>query len=237
MIHKNLNWVICMNNRNRQIDEFLKYFRDIALQNPGYRFSKENIYSELTNLGLPRSEKKLRIDNLFSRWVQHFKNDSNCNVFVSQNWRYFCQFVSKDGLAKQAREHLKIYIPLDSLHIENGAKEIFEFLSKENISHLSKIGSHVRFDDIVVRLIEPKDVAKLVNFINNNKYIQEGLLPANPFAYSINGIAMAVDGYLSFNSTVASLVQFYINNKIDKGILNTVGVEDFYQFVNILHHL
>lgn len=221
-----------MNDRKRRIDEFLKYFRDIALQNPHYRLSQRNVYGELTALGVPPSEKRAEIDHHFSGWMRHFRNDPNCSVFVSPNWQYFCQFISKDGLARSAEEHIKIYVPLDAAHIDRGAKEIFSFLSKEGISHLSKIGSHVRFDDVVIRLINPEDVSKLMNFINNNKYIQDGLMPANPFVFNLNGIPMAVDGSLSFNSTVASFVQLYINDKIDKNILDTVGVDDFYAFVN-----
>lgn len=220
-----------MNDRKRRIDEFLKYFRDIALQNPGYRLSQRNVYGELTSLGVPPSEKRAEIDQHFGEWMNYFRNDPNCNVFVSPNWRYFCQFVSNDGIARRANEHIKIYVPLDSAHINRGAKEIFSFLSKEGISHLSKIGSHVRFDDVVIRLVNPEDVSKLMNFINNNKYIQDGLMPANPFVFNLNGIPMAVDGSLSFNSTVASFVQIYINDKIDKNALDTVSVDDFYAFV------
>lgn len=224
--------MIFMNDRNRRIDEFLKYFRDIALQNPGFRLNHRNVYNELTRLGLPKNERNKEINHCFSRWIDDFKYDSNCDVFVSPDWQYFCQFISKDGLARRSSEHLKVYIPLDSVHIERGAKEVFEFLSKENISHLSKIGSHVRFDDIVVRLVNKEDVIKLVEFINNNKYIQEGLMLANPFTFSKDGIPMAVDGSLSFNSTVASLIEFYINDKIDNNALDIVGVDDFYQFVH-----
>ena len=68
-------------------------------------------------------------------------------------------------------------------------------------------------------------------FIKNNSYIQEGLLPANPFLFNLDGIAMAVDGKISYNSTVATLIQLYINQKISSQSLGTVGVDDFYAFV------
>ena len=220
-----------MNDRQRKIDDFLKFFRDICKQNPDYELNHNNVYSELINLGLPDDEKKKLIEDSFNKWITHFENDPICNVFVSAHWQYFCQFISADNQANNADEHLKVYVPLDSEHVERGAIEIFEFLSNNNISHLSKIGKYIRFDNVVIRLINPEDLKKLLNFIDNNKYIQEGLLPANPFLFSLNGIPLASDGRLSFNSTIADLIKLYINDKAKNNILDTVGVEDFYDFV------
>lgn len=220
-----------MNDRKRRIDEFLKFIRDISLLTPEDEFNLNVIYYYLTELGVPEDEEHKRIDHHFDTWIEHFENDYNSRVFVAPNWRYFCQFISNDNSAAYSSEHLKIYVPLDSAHIERGAKEIFEFLSKAGISHLSKIGSQVRFDDVVIRLVDPEAVPLLMDFLNNNKYIQEGLMPANPFTFNINGIPMAVDGSLSFNSTIASMVLFYINDKKSKKTLETVSVDDFYKFV------
>lgn len=220
-----------MDDRKKRIDEFLKYFRDIMYQNSLDRLTLDNVYGELIRLGVPNTERNEKINDNFKNWIMHFQNNPNCNVFVDPKWSYFCQFISKDNLARNSDEHLKIYIPLDLEHIDRGAKEIFEFLSNNNISHVSKIGSHIRFDDIVVRLINPSDVKKVIEFINKNKYIQEGLLPANPFLYNVNGIPMAVDGRLSFNSTIASLIAIYINEKTEINRLDTVEVNDFYDFL------
>lgn len=220
-----------MYNKNNRIDEFLKYFRDIVLQNPDYILTKNNVYGELVRLGVPQNERQDKISFYFSNWIEYFKNDKKCEVFVDPKWTYFCQFISKDSLAQSSFDHLKVYVPLDSNHIEKGAKEIFKFLSDQNISHVSKIGSDVRFDDIVIRLVKPSDVEKLIQFVNNNKYIKEGLLPANPFTYSVNGISVAIDGWISFNSTISSLITLYINEKKVNNLLNTVGVDDFYSYV------
>ncbi len=220
-----------MNDRERKIDEFLKFFRDIAIQNPNHHFVQEEIYYHLTGFGLPPTENHKPIKYYFNNWIQHFEKDKNLRVFVDPNWSYFCQFTSADGKARSCNEHLKVYVPLDSNHLERGAKEIFEFLSKNGISHGSKIGSQVRFDDIVIRLVNPSDLSKLISFINDNSYIQEGLIPANPFAFNVNGIALAVDGALSYNATVSSMILFYINDKKSKNNLESINVNDFYNFV------
>ena len=224
-----------MNNKDKRIDEFLKYFRDIAYQNPDYRFSVNNIYNELTNLGTKNYGESERIDHLFPGWINHFCNHSNICVFNSPQWKYFCQFRNYNN-SNNPDENLKIYIPLDSEHIELGAKEIFEFLSSQNIIHESKIGSHIRFDDIVVRVNSIDDFLKVNDFIQKNEYIKEGLIEASPFAYSYQGLSLAVDGRLSYNATVAKLIKLYINNKIDIEALNEVNVDDFYKFIDIYYN-
>lgn len=220
-----------MSEKSKRVDNFLKYLRDIAIQNSNFHFNYSMIYHELVKLGVPDSQKEKSIEPLFNNWILHFQNDKNCDVFIDDDWKYFCQFVSSDNLEFSSNDYLKIYVPIDKNHIERGAKEIFEYLSKNNIYHVSKIGSDIRFDDIVIRLTKTDDVTKFVSFINNNKYICEGLLPPNPFLFDFNGIPMAIDGELSFNSTIATLIKLYLNNKIDNNYLNTVGVEDFYQFI------
>ena len=218
-----------MNDKNQRIEEFLAFFRDIAKENPDYVLTDKAVYDKLTGFGVLEGRK--RINENFEKWIEHFKRDYRCEVFVSPAWQYFCQFISTDRTAQYAGEHLKVYVPLDSAHIERGANEIFEFLSREGITHLSKIGSHVRMDDIVVRLVNPGDLEKLTNFVKNNQYIQEGLIKPNPFCFNNNGLAMAVDGNISFNSTVASLIALYINNHAKNNNLDNVNFNDFRNFV------
>ena len=244
------------NRRYKRIDEFLKRWAKIAKSNPNIEFNtksmKNAIYNELIRLGVDEKEKSVNLrdtkspqkfscnhyysyivnpDSAFNNWLQHFDKNNNIDVFVSPNWSYFCQFVSKDKTASIAKDHIKVYIPLDAKHIEEGAKQIFDFLSNNNIPHLSKIGKNIRFDDIVIRLVNKEDADKLINFVNNNKYIQNGLIEANPFAFNYNGIALACDGNLSYNDTIAGLIDMYIGQKKRENALNTVGLRNFYSYL------
>ena len=244
------------NRRYKRIDEFLKRWAKIAKSNPNIEFNtksmKNAIYNELIRLGVDEKDKSVNLrdtkspqkfscnhyysyivnpDSAFNNWLQHFDKNNNIDVFVSPNWSYFCQFVSKDKTASIAKDHIKVYIPLDAKHIEEGAKQIFDFLSNNNIPHLSKIGKDIRFDDIVVRLVNKEDADKLINFVNNNKYIQNGLIEANPFAFNNNGIALACDGNLSYNDTIAGLIDMYIGQKKRENTLNTVSYKDFYSYL------
>ena len=126
-----------MNTREQIIDDFLKFFRDLSLQNPLLPLDYEIIYKALTQLGVLSDYDcyffGCNIEHFFEYWIDHFKDVSNCNVFVQENWNSFCQFCSTDDEIKSSNEHLKVYVPLDLEHIKEGAVEIFEFLSKENI--------------------------------------------------------------------------------------------------------
>lgn len=219
-----------MNYRQNAIDTFLKYWRDIAAYNPNINITSNAIYQTLIQYGVPK-EKGGSIEDKFNKWISRFSGHSKINVFVSENWKYFCQFVSKDTRARQATDHYKVYVPLDKDHIEEGANQLFDFLSQNNISHVSKIGKVVRFDDIVIRLSNQTEFLKVMNYVTNNRYLQEGMIPANPFAASFNNIAVACDGRISYNSTVSSLISLYINSRKRNRNLNQVDTNDFYGFV------
>ena len=43
-----------------------------------------------------------------------------------------------------------MYIPLKPEYLYQGANELFAFMARGNIIHQLKIGSYIRFDDIVI---------------------------------------------------------------------------------------
>ena len=131
-----------------------------------------------------------------------------------------------------ANNHIKIYIPLDLDHVEFGAKLIFDFLEQNNISHVSKLGKRIRFDNIVVRLLKIEDAEKLIDFVSNNSFIRDGLIEANPFAFQKNGIALTVDGQISYNTTISNLIDLYIYSMRKQNKLDFVNTNDFYKFVH-----
>lgn len=125
---------------------------------------------------------------------------------------------------------------MDGEHIQEGTKMIFDFLAKNNITHLSKVSNRIRFDDVVVRLVNEQDVDKLMSFVKQNSYIQSGLISANPFAYNKDGIALACDGHLSYNDTVAKFISIYIASNKNNQTLNKVGKDDFYDFLIVYYN-
>lgn len=246
-------------NNDQRINEMLSFWAEVYRSNPNKEFSDNQFYHRLIFQDVKREDRSISLsdqpskddpnyvknyrkispicypNSTFNNWIQYYSDSPQTECFVSANWRYFCQFISKDNQARMAREHIKMYIPLDGNHIEKGAKMIFDFLEKNKISHLSKIGREIRFDNIVVRLINPEDAKKLIQFVSSNPYLQEGLIKPNPFAFQQNGIAMAVDGSLSFNQTVSQLLKAYMDYKRDSRSLNNVNVDEFYGFIRKLY--
>lgn len=221
-----------MYNKYQQIDDFLKMWRDVAMENPNFSFleHRKTVYHYLTRLGVSDYDQNLTInESIFPNWTKRFAKTENISCFVSKTWQYFCQFVNH---CNPSNDNIKVYIPLDSAHIYEGANMIFDFLAKNNIRHDSKIGKHIRFDDIVVRLDTVESAEELLNFINGNSYIKEGLIAPNPFAYSKDGIALACDGMLSYNETVANIISLYIENAKKTNTLDKIGIQNFYNFLN-----
>lgn len=220
-----------MNNRIKKIDDFLKYFRDVADKNPNYDISRNNIYYELTRFGV--FERERYYDNQmcgnFKYWVDTFQNNNNIDVFVDENWDYFCQFQSGD-LSKY-ENFINVYVPLDKNHIKDGVCLIFDFLSKSNIPHLSKIAKHIRNDGVVIKLINIDDALALQKFIDNTPYFKQGILPNNPFMINNKAISYTCDGLLSFNDVLSSYIKLYIDYHKRLNTLYLVGAQNFIEFI------
>ena len=193
-----------------------------------------NLFTQIYNLlvfhNTKREDRKhdLYEEGMFSRFCSAKR--SNTNAFLSSPHPYFCDFVSRDLKAMGTCDHIKVYVPLDYEHLERGANEIFAFLDENNISHRSKVGRRIRFDDLNIRLINKEDLEKLLTFIKNNKYIQEGLLKPNPFAYVCDNISLASDGSLSYNETVTNYIMLYLID-VHKNKKKNITIKDFYHFV------
>ncbi len=249
-------------NKRERVQEMLLEWREVFFKNLKQRFDKkettDKIYHDLLYRDVPHAERQadMSVDPslnhssyskdsktnspyaapgcAFNNWINYYANSNNTDVFIDNYLRSFCQFVSKDGRAKKAREHISVQIPLDRKHLEDGATLIFDFLDKNGISHKSKISKRVRNDDIVVKLINPDDVSKLIDFVSNNKYLQEGLLPANPYAFQKNGLALTVEGKLSYNNVVSELIGLFIEHY--KPMFEFIGEEDFYKYIESLYN-
>lgn len=240
-----------MNNYN-EIYRFLSFWKNIAKDNPQYKFGtgvfNNPIYKSLTLQGVDNSnsEYDLAYDEARNNGEKvvnpklysirdKFENDAFLYPFFEKQYCYYLNFVSNDDEIDYTSQQLKIYIPLDSQHIELGSKMIFDFISKNRIRSNSKIGSEIRFDDIVVRVLYIDDLKAIIDFVSNNEYIQEGLIKPNPFAFNYNGLALACDGNLSYNSVVAGLVDMYIGYKQNENI-NTVNPINFYKYLERIYN-
>lgn len=218
-----------MGDSRQRIDNFLKLMASGAMS--GYCIDKNTVYNNLIFLDIGVSD--VDISSIFNSWIKRFEGREDINVFVDPNWSYFCQFVSPgyNNNRNNIFYEVKLYIPLDREHIFEGANQLFDFLEKENIHHMSKVGKHIRFDDIVVRVDNSESANKIIDFVNNNPYLKEGSLPLNPFAAFEGNVSVAWDGNLSYNSVVSSWISEYINWERDSNNLSNVSYSRFYAYV------
>lgn len=197
-------------------------------------FNYRVVYNYLKTYKLSYNAKSFKVsDRCFNNWIERFGSKDNIDCFCSFSNKYFCQFVN----GEVNYEAIKMYVPLDEKHIFEGAKLIFDFLASNNISHRSKIASDIRVDDIVIRLWNVEDAKKLQSFLDNNAYIQEGLLSTHPFAFSCNGINYAYDGDTSYNMCLSVIISSYISNmksqNADRSMINFDTFNSFLSnFVN-----
>lgn len=221
-----------MNNFLLMVSKFIK-------ENPNLtQKERDNLIYKLlirTNTSNEDVQRDFSNDGTFNRLIYYFKDKNNINAFVNPRYSYFCQFTNPKGLFNKTSEAIKIYVPQDGKHLEQSAKLIFDYLDKHNYCHVSKIARRVRFDNIVIRMKDKNEAKDLLNYIKNNKYINEGLIKPNPFTYSYNNIALACDRNMSYNSTVSSLINLYMKNIEERNAFDKVSIEDYINFVSIYY--
>lgn len=210
--------------KQNEINNFLAYIND--LYNNNEYLTEKSIYSLLVYYKGERKE----INQFFGHWISHFKNIKNICVFNDPTWKYFCQFVNGGG---NPEKMIKLYIPLSFPYIKKGAEIIFEYLAKNNIKHTSKIGSHLRNDNIVIRVNSITDAKMIISFVKNNSYLQKGLLPVNPFTINQDGVGLALDGYRSFNDEVSKLLFAFFSERRYYKMTNTPTMNDFLNYVSL----
>ena len=221
-----------------RINKLLRLFKEVMQNYPDFNIDSKRgydaVYKRIIMSGVDEEEKSFLLDDrngVFDELINHFRDDDNLDVFVSPNHKYFCQFCYKHFNVSRLSSHIKMYVPLDYDHIEEGAKQLFEFLSEKNILNDSKISKRIRCDDIVVRLVNPEDADSVLDFIKNNSYIQEGLLEPSPFAFEKDNIALACDGHLSYNEMISALMVKYLANRQRDKKLYKVEYDDFYNYI------
>lgn len=207
--------------RPDEIEAFLVRLYDIGVQN-NLDYNHDTIYNELRSYGLKESDKialgdfkgmAKSVDRSFKQWPKDFDENHQIHVFVDPGWPYFCQFCS-DPMIRS--EYIKLYIPLDYDHIYEGAKQLFEFVAEQGIMHQSKIGKRIGSDNVIIRLdgSDMDSLNKIIEFIDHNSYIQEGLNKTNPFISNIHGIGYMKETGISYNSEISHLISDYLNQKI-----------------------
>lgn len=207
--------------------EFLKYCQKVAQKT---NLTSSKVYGLLEDFEISSynisSNAYMSPLKYFSDWYDYFKNKKNIIPYSwGDYWSGFDNGTRTDSF-------IKIYISLDRNHLLEGVKQIFDFIAKENIQHTSKSTSIVRTDNVIIRL-HPNDLEgleKITQFVNNNKYLQEGMNKINPFLPTVGKIGVMFDDGRSYNEDLASLISYYIRQHIYDEDMSFSG---FAQFVSV----
>lgn len=229
-----------ISHRKKVMDSFIKFWSKILIENPDFNmnFLSDSIYKNLTRWY--DTEEELTHDNRscgnFDEWINYFDEKENIEVDIDKDWSYFIQFVNKKEKLYENNNLIKLYIPIDSTFIKDGVKELFNFLAKENIAHISKVGKHTRFDNITIRVANEEDAKKIIEFVNNYDQIKEGMLPPDPFAFSEDNIALAVDGNLSYTNTITEYISLYLTECKNNNTLEEANLDGFIEFIKTYYN-
>lgn len=209
------------------MQRFLNHILTIAKSNPTMSITPKIVYNELKNWNIKSSDKNAygrgsMVDYYFKEWIDSFQSVKNIDVFRTAHFHYWCQFENNPDF----EECIKLYIPIDGEHLNIGVRQLFDFIAKNNISHSSKVGSELRSDNVIVRVKKGDTVAlkKIIDFINNNRYLKEGLNPVNPFLPTINGIGAINETGISYNSEISKAISVYIEKHKND---NRIDINDF----------
>ena len=217
-----------MNNYELQ-QQFLDLVKKLALENPDKEINSKVVYSLLIRFNVPESE---RIDedikSNFSYWMDRYKNNRNIEVTDAYfNGRFL---VFKNGHIDG--NEIKLYVPLDKEHLKQGADYIFDFISSSGIYHQSKVADIMRNDNVVIRVNSIQDANMVMQYIDNNSYIKDGLLKVNPFLPNNNGIGVTMDNNYSYNTVVSQIISNYYNYLKQLNRLDLFTVSSLNNYIN-----
>ena len=222
-------------NRYEEMNNFLKFFANIYNNNPKTQITSDTIYDALSNYGLSQLEiqnskgSNIRIKGVyFDEWIDYFKDDPNLNVYFTEVQSRFLQFNYWGG---NNPELYKLYLSFPEEKILECVKQLFKFISDNNIKNISKVADSVRSDSVVLRVYNKEDVTKIIDFINNNDYINKSCKQVNPFLIKAGNVGLSYDKNLSYNEVLSYLIKQYLLEKRNTNSLNSVSIDNFRYYV------
>ena len=232
-----------------RIERINKYFNKIV--DDYIPLTVEHLLHEIKKCDIPKEESG-QIEGIHEELGKYFKDKENINYFKYLSKEPFCHLINlypdnerweklsriignrKTTPGKQTSQNkdpINLSISLDKKHLIKGAEIIFDFLSNENIEHMSSVANKVRTDDIIIKVFNQKDAEKVINFINTNSYINEGNLKPNPFQITSGIVGITQDNYNSYDVVVAAFIKHYLEDCKKRNKINTICAEEFYEFV------
>lgn len=229
-------------NRYQRMDEYLKHMAGIFKQNNDrvipYSEICKLVNTFLVNMDTkdPKADFSKEGSNVFGRLESYFSDSRNMKVYTDPVDGYYLQLQNLAEQHLNNMDTIKLYLPQDAVNMERSARELFDFLDASNISHISRISRKERNDDIIVQVTNWNDANKIIDFAAGNRQIQSGMLPSNPFGFSVDNIAITTSRGGSINSVVTYLLSTYFNDRIINNGLDNVELTDFIKYCQSYYH-
>lgn len=224
-------------DRSKEREIFLKYLKDIYLQNSDLDILSESIYAELTRFNvLSNKISSISYDSLVGIQVvlnNKYKNNEKVNTFTSSDGNFW---VIENRMGKSDKEYydnvnngIKLYIPVQIENLCKIAEKLFNYMINEEIIMQCKIPKEMRNDALICRVRTREDVTKVSNYIKSLNY-KSNIRP-NPFLYDNGNMCITIDSSLSYNSVTARLLEQYLNTRRTSKNLEDVCCNDFNDFI------
>lgn len=222
-------------SRIEERELFLKYLADVYLKNPNLPFSNDIVYNEISRFNVIGDEQYI-IDGESLLAVQlnlnnKYRINKKVNTFSNG---YFWVIENRNNkndtdYYNDMHNSIKLYVSVDSENIYKVSEALFNFMINEGIVMQSKIAKGMRNDALVCRVATSEDAKKVSEFLNNLNY-QSKYRP-NPFLLENGMVSMAMDGNLSYNSTLSKLIKQYLVLKRNVNDLNNISCDDLSNFI------
>ena len=214
--------------KTKEMDKFIKEFMNFYLQNPNVPITDDTFYRALESYGFSAQEfDNGNIRDIFPNLERKFAG-SNLHVYVDERQTGFLQFTSHTGSPKC----VKMYLSFPKEYMEQATTKIFSFISEHNMKCSSKIAQRVRSDSIVIRLDDPKDAKKVLNFINRDRELNKYHKSTNPFSLKEGIVGIGYDNMLSYNSVLSDLLVDYFNILRANNSLQNASLTNFSSYVD-----
>ncbi len=224
-------------------DIFLKYLAKIYSQNPDFPIFEDTIYSELISFGANEG-KQYEIPKTNLVPVQTALG----REYQKNTWNhiYFLVFENRKGsndasFFDKIHKGIKLYISAEEKDIYQLSQKLFDFILRENILCQAKVSQEMRNDCLVVRVETKEDARKITKYINSLKFIDKEnkkeyspVNRCNPFLLSSDKVGVTIDGKLSYNIIVTSLIRDYLQEKRNTNNMNpdSISSQDFSLYVS-----
>ena len=224
-----------MNNNEERIDNLLEGIKKLLSENSNLNFTKEWLYDYIIKMDVPIEEYYVNLADYgwFNEWANEFPR--HCKTKKNQV-NYFCRFGSQEDIYMKVNNPIKIYIPVDLKHLKDAFSKILGFLIENNMPYQAKVAREIRFDNIVVRLCNIEDTKKLIDYINNEPTIKEGLSKPSPFCYNYKGVALTFDANLSYHTTIVYYLHKYITERRNNNQLDKISAKNFFEYIEELYN-